>query len=433
METFIIIILSLFVGIFIGWYSSKLIYKGQMGISTNELDSNYIAKEFHLETKSSLDKKHEELLELNKTLARTEQDNIHLKEKLEDQKKEIEKIQETFKIEFENLANKLLDDKSKKFLELNEKNIGDILKPLKEKIQDFEKKVEETHKEETRERISLKKELEHIVKLNQQVSEDANRLTNALKGDSKIQGDWGEIQLELILEKAGLEKDIHYRKQESIKDEEGKNHRPDYIINLPDEKNLILDSKVSLTSYENYFNTEEDSQKLRHLKNHLISINKHIDELGKKSYQNLYKINPPDYVLMFVPIEPALSIAIKEDSRLFEKALDKNIVIVSISTLLATLRTISYIWKQENQKRNVYEIANESGKLYDKFVGFIEDLIGVGKKLDDAKNTYVGAMNKLVESPRRGDTIVGRIERIKSLGVNPTKSIPKQILDRIEE
>jgi len=433
METAILILIGLAIGATAAWFIAKYKFEGQRGISKDELDSKYISREIYTETKAELDQKERTLIEINKTLARTEQDNTHLKQKLDEQKKEIEKIQETFKIEFENLANKLLEDKSKKFLELNEKNIGDILKPLKDKIQEFEKKVEETHKEETRERISLKKELEQIVKLNQQVSEDANRLTKALKGDSKIQGNWGEIQLELILEKAGLEKDIHYRKQENLKDDTGKNQRPDYIINLPDSKNLILDSKVSLTAYENYFNTENDTEKVKYLKDHLVSINKHISDLSDKNYQTLYGINPPDYVLMFVPIEPALTIAFKEDTRLFEKALDKNIVLVSISTLLATLRTISYIWKQENQKRNVYEIARESGKLYDKFVGFIEDLIGVGKKLDDAKGTYLEAMNKLVESPKKGDTIVGRIERIKNLGADATKSIPQQILDRVQD
>ena len=432
METTLLIFIGLIIGGIISWIIFVK-YLGQKGTSGEKLNSEYISKDIYNKTKDDLEKKNNEYLELSKILARTEQDNIHLKEKLKESQKNIEKIQETFIKEFENLANKLLDDKSKKFLEINEKNIGDILTPLKEKIRDFEKKVEETHKEEIRERISLKKELEQIVKLNQQVSSDATRLTNALKGDSKIQGNWGEIQLELILEKAGLVKDVHFRKEETFKDDAGKNQRPDYVVNMPDEKNMILDSKVSLTAYENYFNEDDDVLKTKYLKEHLTSIKKHIDELGNKNYQTLYDINPPDYVLMFVPVEPALTIAFREDIRLFEKALDKNIVLVSVSTLLATLRTISYIWKQENQKRNVYEIARESGKLYDKFVGFIEDLIGVGKKLDDARGTYAEAMNKLVESPKKGDTIVGRIERIKLLGADASKSIPHQILSEINE
>ncbi len=432
METTLLIFIGLIIGGIISWIIFVK-YLGQKGTSGEKLNSEYISKDIYNKTKDDLEKKNNEYLELSKILARTEQDNIHLKEKLKESQKNIEKIQETFIKEFENLANKLLDDKSKKFLEINEKNIGDILTPLKEKIRDFEKKVEETHKEEIRERISLKKELEQIVKLNQQVSSDATRLTNALKGDSKTQGNWGEIQLELILEKAGLVKDVHFRKEETFKDDAGKNQRPDYVVNMPDEKNMILDSKVSLTAYENYFNEDDDVLKTKYLKEHLTSIKKHIDELGNKNYQTLYDINPPDYVLMFVPVEPALTIAFREDIRLFEKALDKNIVLVSVSTLLATLRTISYIWKQENQKRNVYEIARESGKLYDKFVGFIEDLIGVGKKLDDARGTYAEAMNKLVESPKKGDTIVGRIERIKLLGADASKSIPHQILSEINE
>lgn len=433
METAILILIGLSIGAITAWFIAKYKFEGQKGISKDELDSKYISREIYTEIKTELKQKENALSEIQKTLGKTEQENINLKNKLDEQKKEIEKIQETFKAEFENLANKLLEEKSKKFLDLNEKNIGDILKPLKEKIQEFEKKVEETHKEETRERISLKKELEQIVKLNQQVSEDANRLSKALKGDSKIQGNWGEIQLERILEKAGLEKGTHYRKQENLKDDTDNNRRPDYIIDLPDNKHLILDSKVSLTAYEKYFNTDNDSEKVKYLRDHLVSINKHISDLSNKNYHTLYGINPPDYVLMFVPIEPALTIAFKEDTRLFEKALDKNIVLVSISTLLATLRTISYIWKQENQKRNVYEIAKESGKLYDKFVSFIEDLVEVGKKLDDAKGKYDDAINKLVTSQRRGDTIVGRIEKIKRLGADATKSIPKQILDRVQD
>ena len=237
----------------------------------------------------------------------------------------------------------------------------------------------------------------------------------------------------MILEKAGLEKDIHYRKQETIRDDDGKNLRPDYIINLPDDKQLIVDSKVSLVAYERYFNADDEKDKVAALKQHLFDLGNHIRELGDKNYQKLYGINPPDYVLMFVPIEPALSVAQREDHSLFDKALKKSIVLVSTSTLLATLRTINYIWNQDKQRKNVFEIARQSGALYEKFTGFIEDLIAVGRKIDDAKSEYSNAMNKLYESKKKGDTIIGRIEKIKELGADTNKSLPQNILDRLEE
>ncbi len=386
---------------------------------------NWIARGLYDELKNELQQKNEALILANAELAKASERNAILNE-------EIDKLQEIFRSEFKLVANELLEEKSKKFTELNEKNIGNILQPLKERIRDFEKKVEDTYNQETREKASLRKELEQMMKLNQQVSEDANRLTSALKGDSKVQGDWGEVQLELLLEKAGLLRNVHYRKQENFKTEDGRNVRPDYIINLPDDKHFVIDSKVSLTAYENYYNTDDDAQRPKYLQEHLSSLARHLGDLSSKNYQQLYGINPPDYVLLFVPLEPALTLALREDPALFEKALAKNIALVSPSTLLATLRTISFIWKQENQKRNVLEIAQEGGALYDKFVGFMEDLVGVGKRLEDASKEYKGAMNKLYESSRKGDTIIGRVERLKKLGANATKQLPQNLLDRIE-
>ncbi len=424
------VVLGIAVGAISVWFIAKFKFISKQGISVQELDASYILKSIYLETKEELVGKVKELIELSSENARIKQDNAHLTQRIEKHQEEIEDIQKNFRMEFQNLANELLEQKSKKFIELNEEKVGNLLNPLKDKIQEFEKKIDENFKEELRERTTLKEELKRIVELNQQVSEDADRLAKALKGDSKTQGDWGELQLELILEKGGLTKDVHFVPQMNLKDEHGKNFRPDYVINLPEQKHIIVDSKVSLTAYEQYYNTEDEIEKGRFLKQHVDSLSRHINDLSSKNYQTLYGINQPDYVLMFIPIEPAMMIAVKEDITLFEKALEKNIVLVSTSTLLATLKTISYMWKQEYQKQNVFEIAQESGKLYDKFVGFIEDLIGVGKKLDEAKSTYSGAMNKLVESNKRGDTIVGRIERIKILGANATKTIPKNVLDR---
>jgi len=381
------------------------------------------------ELKAGLSEKENAVVDLKSNLSARERDIDHLKEKLDQQKDEILVIQKQFTAEFENLANKIFDDKSQKFVKLNQEKLDPMLNPLKDKIDSLNKRVEETYEKETKERITLKGELQKIFELNQKLSEDASNLTKALKGDSKAQGDWGELQVEKILEHSGLTMDIHFTKQESIRNEEGSLLRPDFILYLPDKKSLILDSKVSLTAYEKYFNSDDKTEQEQFLSEHLLSVRKHISELGKKNYQALYSINQPDYILMFLPLEGAFSSALKEDPGLYVKAMEQNIVLVTTSTLLATLRTIAYMWRQEDQKSNVFEIAKESGKLYEKFVNFLKDLEEVGKKLDDSRTKYDDAMNKLITSPKKGDTIIGRMERIKKLGAGTTKSIPPKFLD----
>jgi len=383
------------------------------------------------EYKEKLGGKESEIQKNVASIAQCRAVNTAMQEKLDSQKEEIQQIREQLYKDFKLTAEGILEEKTKKFSELNEEKLGNILNPLKEKIQSFEKKVDETYHNETREKANLRKELEQIISINKQMSDDAQRLTSALKGDSKIQGDWGELQLETLLEKTGLQKDIHFLKQSNFKTEEGANVRPDYIINLPEGKNFIIDCKVSLTAYENYFNTESEEQRNQHLKEHINSVSRHINDLASKNYQNLYGINSPDYVFLYVSLEPALTIALQHDPSLFDKALNKNIVLVTSSTLLASMRTVSFIWKQENQKNNVLEIAKESGALYDKFVGFMDDLTKVGNQLNSTQDTYKAAMCKLFESSRRGDTIVGRMERIKVLGANATKNIDKRLLDRV--
>ena len=433
MELLLVFIVGLVLGALIMWYLVRKTGLNRSSITTEELNERYIAREIYDSAKSSIDTKEYQIIELNKTVARTDQDNINLRQIIENQGKEAVKMEARLRTEFENLSNQLLDEKSKKFIALNEKNMGDILTPLKERILAFEKKVDETHKEDIRERVSLKTELEHILKLNQQMSEDANKLTSALKGNSKTQGDWGEMQLEQILQYTGLENGIHYKKQPSLKDEDGNNLRPDFIINLPDNKHIIVDSKVSLTAYEMFFNVEKEADNSKFLKEHISSILRHIQQLGDKNYHQLYGVNTIDYILMFIPVEPALYVALKEDSTLFEKAMRNNIVLVTGTTLLATLRTISFIWKQEDQTRNAADIARESGKLYDKFVGFMQDLTNVGEKLDGAKDAWHSAFNKLSQSKKQGDTIIGRIERIRKMGVPTTKSIPEQFTVGFDE
>ena len=268
-----------------------------------------------------------------------------------------------------------------------------------------------------------------LQELNREITQETKSLTQALRGDSKAQGNWGELQLESILEKAGLEKDIHFSKETNLKTEGGDNQRLDYIINLPDGKHLILDSKVSLTAYSKYFDSENASEQESYLKQHVDSVNGHVKLLGSKDYQKLHGINSPDYVLMFIANEPALTLALREDATLFEKALDKNIVIVSTSTLLATLRTISYIWKQDLQNKNAEEIARQAANLYDKFVGFTKDLIDLGRQMDTASKTYKDAMNKLTDG---SGNLTRRAENLKKLGVNPSKNIDQRLIDKSE-
>jgi DNA recombination protein RmuC len=352
-----------------------------------------------------------------------------LEEKIRDQKEQLESLQEKFTKEFELVANKILDEKTSKFTDQNKKNLDVILNPLKEKISEFQKKVEDNNEKSIERSATLDKHLKMLRDLNQEITQETRSLTQALRGDSKVQGNWGEMQLESILEKAGLQKDIHYSKETNLKTEDGSNQRLDYIINLPDGKNLILDSKVSLTAYSNYHDTDNKDQKALCLKQHLDSINGHLKLLGGKDYQKLHDINSPDYVLMFVANEPALTLALREDQGLFEKALDKNIVIVSISTLLATLRTISYIWKQDLQNKNAEEIARQAGNLYDKFVGFTDDLLKLGSQMDTASKTYKDAMNKMVDG---SGNLTKRIQDLKKLGVNPSKEIDGRLIDKSE-
>jgi DNA recombination protein RmuC len=345
--------------------------------------------------------------------------------KINNTKQEEEK--ERLTQEFENLANKILEHNSDKFQKQNIKEIDNLLKPLSQKINEFQERVDTTNKEDIKRSSSLITQIENLQRLNSQLSSDATNLTNALKGESKTQGDWGEYQLEVLLEKVGLKKETHYSTQGGYRDDAGNLKKPDFIINLPDNKHLIIDSKVSLTAYEEYYNEEIKELKDLALKKHLNSIKKHYKELGEKDYPDLYDINTPDFVLMFVPIEPALLTAFNKDQNLFLDALEDNVVLVSNSTLLATLSTVASVWKQEDQKKNALEIAKAGGKLYDKFVGFVTDLIEVGNKINASQNSYQDAMNKLTDG---NGNLVKQVERLKGLGVKTQKSIPQKIIDR---
>ncbi|WP_083629433.1 DNA recombination protein RmuC [Tenacibaculum agarivorans] len=393
------------------------------------------------EYKSSAEKNTEELKSelkflqtekesLIKVNTRQDVDLKNLQHKLAEQKGEIEGLQEKFTKEFENLANKILEEKSNKFTVQNKENIKNILNPLEKKIKDFEEKVDKTHKESIDYHSALRQQILGLKELNAQMSKETLNLTRALKGDSKTQGNWGELVLERVLEKSGLEKDREYFVQQSFTNEEGKRILPDVVIHLPDNKKMVIDSKVSLTAYEKYVNTDDETEKTAYVKEHLMSLKRHVEQLSDKKYEDIYKIESPDFVLLFVPIEPAFAVALNEDNTLYNKAFERNIVIVTPTTLLATLRTIDTMWNNEKQQRNALEIARQAGALYDKFEGLLKDLINIGKKIDATKSDYSAAMNKLVDG--RGNLITS-VEKLKKMGAKAKKALPDSIIERASE
>lgn len=430
-------LLFLLIGIAVGgiavWFIAKSKFDKPGGISTEQftlLDKEKSILEDRLEN-ISIDK---EKLSTDLLTERKELDSARIRlaraeevfKGMQEKQKELEDIQKKFTTEFENIANRLLDEKSKKFTEQNRTNLDIILNPLKERIKDFETKVDQTYKAELAERVTLKTEIKNLIDLNKQISAEANNLATALKGDNKKQGNWGEIILEKILERSGLVKDTEYQTQFSTANEEGKRIQPDVVVLLPDNKHIIIDAKVSLIAYEACVNADNEEDRDRCMKEHLVSVRNHIRILSDKNYQTSTDFNTPDFVLLFVPIESSFSIAVQADLELFDFAWSRKIVIVSPSTLLATLKTVSSIWKQERQTRNVLEIAEQSGRLYDKFVGFIEDMDKISKSIDSSKTAYDNAISKLKDG--KGN-LISSVERIKKLGAKTTKSIPEKYLD----
>jgi len=341
---------------------------------------------------------------------------------------DFEQIQKILSLEFKNLANEIFDEKSKKLTLNNKENLASILDPLKEKIKNFEQKVEQSSKENLQWNVQLKEQIKGLKELNLQMGKEAENLTQALKGDSKTQGNWGELQIENILQKVGLQEGLGYEKEKNLKNEEGENQRLDYVVNLPDGKNIIIDSKVSLTAYVEYYNADNREEEKQYLKEHVKSVNNHVKILSEKNYQNL-GINQPDYILMFLANEPALGLALIEDQEIYDKALENNIVIVSTSTLLATLRTVAFMWKQDNQNKHALEIARQSGALYDKFCSFSEDLIKIGSNIDVTKKSYSEAMKKLIEGK---DNLVRKSERLRELGAKASKKISSKLIERAD-
>ena len=451
----IAILISGGIGVYIGLTISRLKSKGEQSTLEerianlqhilndskfqSETDLQNIRDSYNLQIsdlKESIEKmdidrndirKEKEVLHSELTRTQTEFENLFVKNK--EQKAEVEKLQEKFTKEFENLANKILDEKSNKFTIQNKENIDAILKPLQDKIQNFEKRVEETNKEDINRTADLRRQILGLKELNEQMSKETTNLTKALKGDTKMQGNWGELILERVLERSGLKKDSEYFVQQSFKNDDGRRVMPDVIIHLPGDKKLVVDSKVSLVAYERYINEVEDSEKAVHLKNHLISIRKRVSELGDKNYHQLYEMESPDFVLLFIPIESAFAIASMEYPALYSDAFEKNIIIVTPTTLLAVMKTIDSMWQNEKQKANAIEIATQAGRLYDSFVNLTDELVKVGNQIGTVQKSYESAMVKLTGK----GNLIKRVENLKSLGAKASKEQNEKLLKRAND
>lgn len=362
-------------------------------------------------------------------LSIAETQRTQLEQSLKEKAEEIKKLNEELTVQFENIANRVLEAKTQNMSTTHQKWMENILNPLKEKIQDFEKKVHNTHMSSLEINTALKTQIEMLTKQSSEISKEAQNLANALKGSVKTQGNWGELILEKILERSGLQRDKEFIVQASMNTDDGRRLQPDVVVLLPENKSVVIDSKVSLNAYEQYVSTEDEAQRQIHLKNHIQAIRNHIKGLSEKKYQQLYQLKTVDFVLMFLPVEPAFALAVQHDSDLWSEAFEKNIVLVSTSTLLATLRTISMMWRQDRMNKNALEIAKKSGDLYDKFVGFTSDMIDMGKRLQSAQESYSNAMNKL--STGNGN-IVRRLEELRKLGANNSKNLPQALIDRSE-
>lgn len=387
-------------------------------------------KELHQTAENKLSEETSRANQAEKKLAGIEAEYRHLKKELGEQKEQLRELNEQLKSEFKVLANDILEEKSKKFTEQNREKLDQLLTPLGEKISEFQKKVEETHKADIKERGALGQHLKMLQEMNQKMSEEAKNLTKALKGDTKQQGNWGEVVLQRILEKSGLRKDHEYEIQKSVQTEEGRRLQPDVIVRLPDEKRLVIDSKVSLKAFERYSSADDPTEQQTQLKQHIQSLRSHVKNLSGKNYEQIHGFRSPDFVLMFIPIEPAFGAAMQKDPELYNEAFEKNIIIVSPTTLLATLATIENVWKQEYQNRNAMEIAKRGGLLYDKFVGFVENLEQIGTRIRQTQDSWSSAMKQL--STGSGN-LVGQAEKLRKLGANASKALPQDLIEENNE
>ncbi len=439
----IILIAGFAAGFLLAWLMVRGKYKNDervdaLNFKINELSVDHKMKAGEIERsaienselKTELAKNRDQVIGLNAELSEAKTNLTNLREKLEGQKKELEEIRQKFVFEFKSLAGEIMQKESRTFTEQNKNQIEALLKPLGEKISDFEKKVVETYDKESQQRFSLKEEVKRLSELNKQVSTDAQNLTDALKGQSKTQGNWGELILESILEKSGLERDREFFVQKAFRSDDGRRLQPDVVLNLPGNKNVVIDSKVSLTAYEKYASADSEEEQQLALKSHVLSVKKHVEELAVKNYQHIYSLNSLDFVIMFMPVEPAFLAAVKSDPGLWGFSYEKGVLLIGPTNLFATLKMVSSLWQQEFQNRNVMEIARESGKLYDKFVGFAKDMTDIGEKLDATRKSYDQAIGKLSEG--RGN-LVSRAEKIRKLGAKTNKALPETLINNDDD
>lgn len=445
-------VIGIIIGLVISFFFTKIIMKSKVELEKEKIENENNEKVLSLEKEKSqleervkrigemesqilklndeLDAKKNENTELVKRIAELETAIEQERKSADEKLKLLEESKEELKNEFKNLSNEILEEKSKKFTETNKENIDNILSPLKEEFNQFKKTVAETYDKESRDRTALKTQIDSLKELNEKLGKEALNLTNALKGDSQKQGAWGEVILERVLEESGLHKGREYETQLSFNDEVGKRKRPDAIVHLPNNKDVIIDSKVSIVAYQNYHQTEDEEEKKQYLKEHLQSIKNHIKGLSLKNYEDIEEIRTLDYVLMFIPIESAFMLAMENDRELFSQAFEKNIVIVTPSTLLVTLKTIQNIWRYEKQNKHAQEIAKKAGDLYDKFVNFSDSLTEVGTNLDRAKKSYDVAVNRL--STGKGN-LISQAQKIKTLGIKTKKEFSSNLIDNAED
>lgn len=440
----IFLILGLLVGAIAAFFIAKYKFSAEKGGSPDEInrlnsqisdlrtglgkaeERNILLSKEIDERKSELNSERNKSYELTGSLSTKNTEYNNLKTRLEEQKSELENLQGKFIKEFENLANRILEDKSNKFTKINKDNIDGLIKPLREKLSEFETTVNRVHVDETKMRSQLMEQLNLLKELNKQVTEETTNLTKALKGDSKTQGSWGEFVLMSVLEKSGLVKDREYKVQTSTTTDDGKRLRPDVVIFLPDNKHLVIDSKVSLTAYEQYSSAVSDAERASYLKEHLRSVKSHIKDLSGKKYHDIHGAKSPDFVLMFMAVEPAFALAVQNEPDIFTDAFNNSIVIVSPTTLLATLRTVASIWIQEKQNRNALDIAKKGGLLYDKFCLLLEDLKEVQKQISKSSDTIDKAINKI--STGRGN-LINQVDDLKRLGAKATKTMNENFLE----
>ena len=422
---YIYLIFALIFGFLIAYLFLKNKYSSMT--DSKKLRREYVSNEMHFDVQNRLkaaeqkiEAKNAEIIELNRAIASQEQIIDSLREQNSDRIDENKKMQEQLKLDFELLSSKLLEEKGSSMMKQNHEQIGTILGPLKEKLMEFEKKVEHFYVDDNRQRAAMLEQIKNLTELNRLVTDETKNLTRALKGDSKVQGNWGELILERILEFSGLCKGREYEVQQSFVNEDGRRVQPDLIIHLPMGRHIIIDSKVSLKAYEKFCSETEAHLKNQYLKEHLFSLKRHIDELSSKNYQQLEGINTPDYVLMFVPVEPAFSLILQFENDFMYDAMQRNVIPLGPGTLLATLRTISNLWRQEQQNKNALQIARQGGLLHDKLVSFVEELENLGDKIQNVQNVYHASFQRLVTGK---DNLVQKTAKLRELGAKTSKQL----------